>query len=131
MVLVDTSIWIQSTNQKDGLEANELDALLARDEVATTEIVIAEVLQGTMTERDFAQYSDKMEALRCLPATKDTWVKAAELSFRLRRRGLTTPLTDLVVATVAIENEIAVYAKDQHFERIPGLKLHEPESSNR
>lgn len=124
MILVDTSIWVESTRRKDGQHALELDALLSRDEVATTEIVIAEVLQGTATEQEFAQYSNRMESLHYFPAERETWVRAAKLSFQLRRLGFTTPLADLVIAAVALENGLDVYTVDPHFERISGLRLH-------
>ena len=124
MILVDTSVWVESTRNKGGRDAAELNDLISRDEVATTDVVIAEVLQGTANEDEFAQYADKMTALHFFEAERHTWVKAAELSFRLRRRGLATPLADLVIAAVALENQLPVYAKDSHFQRIEGLALH-------
>jgi predicted nucleic acid-binding protein len=126
MIMVDTSIWIRATRVKDGAEARELDSLLARYEVATTEVVIAEVLQGTANRDDFDRYMDQMtSSLEYFPATRETWLAAAELSFNLRRQGLATPLADLVIATVALENDLPVFTADDHFTRVPGLNLHQ------
>ena len=127
MILVDTSIWIESTRYKAGAVAAELDALLSRDEVATTDFVMAEVLLGTATEDEFLRYADRLAALHYFPANTATWVRAAETSFRLRRQGLATPLSDLVIATVALENNLLLYAKDDHFHRVSGLLLHLPD----
>ena len=51
-------------------------------------------------------------------------MRAARLSFDLKRTGLTTALSDLLIAAVALENDLEVYAIDSDFERVPGLKLH-------
>jgi hypothetical protein len=124
VILVDTSVWVKATRQKDSSEAEELDSLLDRDEVATTDVVVAEVLQGTANEAEFERYSEELQALHYFPVTRETWLKAAGLSFRLRREGQTTPLADLVIATVALENDLEVYAVDSDFARVPGLRLH-------
>lgn len=124
MILVDTSVWVTATRSKDGPAAQELDSLLDRDEVATTDVVVAEVLQGTASESDFERYRQEMEALHYFPVTREIWVKAAELSFRLRREGRTTSLADLIIASVALENDLELYAVDSDFGRVPGLRLH-------
>ncbi len=125
MILVDTSIWVASLRREASLERQELDALLDRDEVATTDIVVAEVLQGARTEPDFRELADKMDALHFFHADQAVWIKAAELSFELTRRGQTTALSDLVIAVVALENELEVYATDSDFQRVPGLQLYQ------
>jgi predicted nucleic acid-binding protein len=126
MILVDTSVWVKATQQKNGRVAVELDSLINNDEVATTDIVIAEVLQGTSTRDEFAQYAGKLDALHHFPMDRETWLHAAELSFDLRRRGLATPLTDLAIATVALDNDLEVYTTDSHFDRVPGLRIYDP-----
>ena len=125
MILVDTSVWIDWSNRPETREAQELARLLDTDEVATTDVVIAEVLQGTRTEARFAEFSELMGGLHYLPASRETWIRAAELSFQLMRRGFATPLSDLVIATVALDNDVAVFARDEDFSRVVGLKLHE------
>ena len=125
MVLVDTSVWIHADKRPESAEARELDALLQQDQVATTDLVIAEVLQGSSSASHFQENADKMEALHYFHAARETWLKAAELSFQLMRSGLTTPLSDLVVATVAMEAGLIVYTTDQHFSRVPGLHSHQ------
>jgi hypothetical protein len=123
VILVDTSVWVRATQQKGGAVAIELDALIDADEVATTDLVIAEVLQGTSSRREFEEYAGKMEALHYFPMDRDTWFRTGELSFQLRRKGMATPLADLAIAIVALDNDLEVYAVDSHFERVPGLRL--------
>ena len=125
-VLVDTSIWIGASRRPASAEADELRALLERDEVATTEVVVAEVLQGARKREDFDSLADKLEALHFFSADRAIWQKAALFSMELRNQGLITPLSDLVIAAVALENDLSVYAADEHFNRVAGLRLHQP-----
>jgi len=125
MVLVDTSAWIDADHRPDSPEARELADLLDRDEVATTDIVVAELLQGASSADHFKGLAEKLEAVHYLHAEQGSWLKAAEMSYQLKRQGLTTPLSDLLIASVALTADIAVFATDPHFTRVPGLKLHE------
>ena len=126
LVLVDTSVWISSVRRPKSAVADELRLLLERDEVATTEIVIAEVLQAAKTEDDFADWSERLDALHFFPAGLATWISAGHRAFELRTAGLTTPLADVVVASVALENDLSLFAVDDDFSRISGLRLYRP-----
>jgi hypothetical protein len=92
--------------------------------VATTEVIVAEVLQGAKTNEDFVEWSDRMDAPHFFPGSIELWRKAALMAFELRTAGMTTPLADLVIATVALENDLSLYSMDDHFSRVPGLRLH-------
>jgi predicted nucleic acid-binding protein len=124
MILVDTSVWVTSLRREASREREELALLLALDEAATTDLVVAEVLQGARTEADFQELSTKLDAPHYYHAGESVWLQAARLSFDLKRRGLTTPLSDLVIASVALANDLTVYATDSDFARVPGLRLH-------
>jgi predicted nucleic acid-binding protein len=124
LILVDTSIWVRALRSKRSPEARELDRLIELDEVAITDVVASEILQGAKTESDFQQLEDKLDALHFYHADEETWQRAARRSFDLKRNGMKTPLSDLVIAQVALDNDLDVYAFDEHFDRVDGLKLH-------
>jgi predicted nucleic acid-binding protein len=85
---------------------------------------MAELLQGSGVESEFNNWTSRFAGLHYYEATHDTWTRAARASFQLIRRGLTTALSDLVIAQVALDNDLSVFATDTDFERVPGLKLH-------
>ncbi len=60
-----------------------------------------------------------------LELDKHTWIRAGRLSMEMRSKGLITPLTDLFIAALALEGDHEVYTLDDHFQRVPGLCLHE------
>ena len=64
-----------------------------------------------------------MKKLPYLEVTWDAWEKAGELSRDLRRRGITIPLSDMIIASLAIVEGYEVLTVDPHFQHVPGLKL--------
>ena len=67
-----------------------------------------------------------LEALLVLPyyeVTPSTWLRTEGLSAHLLRKGVTVPLSDLIIAALAIEHDCRVYSLDAHFKNIPGVHL--------
>lgn len=57
--------------------------------------------------------------------SKNTWLQIGDTAFRLRKQGITIPLTDVLIAILARENDCDIYTLDSNFEKIPGIKLYE------
>lgn len=129
MVIADTSVWIPFFNRPDSLEKNALDLLIDADEVALVGVVLAELLQGcrTPSERDDLSYA--LLALPYYEVTQSTWLQTGHLSAALLRKGVTLPLSDLIIASLAIERDCRIYSLDTHFKKIPGLHLYSPAST--
>lgn len=125
-VLVDTSVWIEYFNRPTSAEQAELMRLLDADAVSLAGVVLAELLQGAKTERERDLLRETLDALPLLPASRATWERVGDLAFRLRRSGRTVPLSDLLIASLAIEHENPVYTLDPHFDEIPDLPRHHP-----
>ena len=88
-----------------------------------TGMVMAEILQGLRRGEDLAEYSRLLRSFPFLETNSDDWMRAGRLSQDLRRLGQTTPLSDLVIGCVAIRNDVPLLHRDEHFGRIPGLRL--------
>lgn len=67
-----------------------------------------------------------LRGLHCLEITWDDWRAAAELGRHLAGQGHRLPLTDLIVAVVALRLDAGVYTSDPHFDLIPHLKRFSP-----
>ena len=129
MVIADTSVWIPFFNRPDFPEQATLDILIDADEIALVGVVLAELLQACRTESERNSLSDGLTALPYHEVTRATWSRAGDLSAQLLRRGVTLPLSDLVIAALALERACHVYSLDAHFKKIPGLRLYAPASS--
>ena len=121
MVIVDTSAWIPFFNRPESSEKRIIDELIDRGEVAVVGVVLAELLQGCRSQEERNDLKDALLALPYLGVSQATWIAAGELSAGLLRKGMTLPLTDLVIAAAAIEHHCSVYSLDAHFQKIPGL----------
>ena len=128
MVIADTSVWIPFFNRPDSPEKTALDLLIDADEVALVGVVLAELLQGCRTPAERDALSDALLALPYYEVTQSTWLKTGDLSATLLRKGVTLPLSDLIIAAVAIEQDCRIYSLDAHFKKIPGLPLYSPTS---
>jgi tRNA(fMet)-specific endonuclease VapC len=121
-ILVDTSVWIEYLKNRPAV-ANHLDRHLLAGNIFIVGPVIAELLQGARTEKDYHALNNSIDGLPFVETDLNDWTSAGNISFKLRRKGLTVPITDCLIAAVAIRLNAAVMTYDRHFEHIPDLTL--------
>lgn len=115
MVLVDSSVWIAFYHPKKQATP-EFDAVLALGQVATTDLIMTEVLQGfRLTEKKaYATALSDLESCVYIPAfNKSLAILAANHYRKLRNNGVTPRNTiDVYLATVCIENKCRLLTYD-------------------
>ncbi len=104
---------------------------MERHEVFVAGPVAYEVLQGARTPREFEGIRLKLEDLPYLVTSGPSWVEAAGMAAGLLRRGLTFPMTDILLATLAREHRCRIWSLDPHFTSIPGVQLYRPPKPRR
>jgi len=117
-VLVDTSYWIEYFNRPGTERAEEVAALIGEDRAVITGIVLAELLQGARTEMELSELRSGLGAVGWVEATADVYARAGRLGFGLRRRGLTVPVTDCIIAAVTETIGGRILTLDDHFEEL-------------
>jgi predicted nucleic acid-binding protein len=122
-ILVDTSIWIEYFNRPESKIGASLEVFIKKGNVCVTGLILTELLQGARIEKEFNAILESIIALPFLDVTLETWISAGKISFSLRRKGITLPTTDLIIASLAIAYDYSVFTLDPHFEKIPGIKL--------
>lgn len=118
MVLVDTSVWIETFRKPVRVT---LENVVALDDVVTCLPVIQEVLQGFRDERAFALAREAMHALPVVdsPMSRGVFDHAADLYRAARRSGLTVRSgVDCLVAASAIRHGLEVLHRDRDFDVI-------------
>lgn len=122
-ILADTSVWIEFFKAAS-LTGKELEALTIKNSVRICGIIIFELMQGVKSEPEKLKISDALSNIRYLEMTKSLWQKSADISASLKKRGLTLPLSDIFIASIAIENNLSVFTLDKHFGQIPRVKIY-------
>ena len=120
-LIADTCIWIEYF-RKRGSVSSALRDLIKQGRVIVTGPVICELLQGAKNPKDAELIKEVTKALPLLLVTQETWLSAGDLFFDLRRKGITLPPSDVLLAALAIENDCPVFTLDNHFDCIPKVR---------
>jgi predicted nucleic acid-binding protein len=118
VILVDSSVWIDYFRGSPTPQAEKLDSLLGIEPIATGDLILTEVLQGFVTDRDFNQAKKLMTSLVIVDLVGQSIAIQAAKNFRvLRSLGVTVRKTiDTVIATRCIESGLPLLYSDRDFD---------------
>jgi predicted nucleic acid-binding protein len=119
LFLVDTSVWILAL-RKDFLPEvkDRVEYLLKENTIITTGMIKLELLGGTKKEKEFQRLKVRLDALDIVETNTSLWEYAYDLAFGLRRKGITVPYTDILIAASALMASATVVHADTHFDLI-------------
>ena len=118
MILVDSSVWIDYFRGIATPQAEKLESLLGTEPIATGDLILTEVLQGFVSDRDFNQARKLLTSLVAVDlAGQDIAIQAAKNFRALRALGVSVRKTiDTVIATRCIESGLALLYSDRDFD---------------
>jgi hypothetical protein len=118
VILVDSSVWIDYFRGSATPQAEKLDSLLGIEPIATGDLILTEVLQGFVSDRDFNQARKLLTSLVIVDlAGQDIAIQAARNFRLLRSLGITVRKTiDTVIATRCIESDLPLLYSDRDFD---------------
>jgi predicted nucleic acid-binding protein len=118
VILVDSSVWIDYFRGATTPQAEKLDALLGTEPVAIGDLILTEVLQGFVSDRDFNQASKLLDSLDTIDlGGRDIAIQAARNFRVLRGLGVTVRKTiDTIIATRCIESRLTLLYSDRDFD---------------
>ncbi len=118
-VLIDTSAWIFALRKEYVPEIKDrVDQLLKENLVVITGIIKLEILTGTKSKSEYQRLKKRLTALDNIGTNENIWDTAFELAFNLRRKGLTIPHTDILIAACALYEDCILIHADNHFDLI-------------
>ncbi len=124
-VMIDSNVFI-SLMKRHGDPAPWLYHWAGVRNLAICGMVRVEVLRGVKSPKAYARLNDFMDVMVNVPSTNRLWDQAAALAWKLDRKGLVIPGTDVVIAASAMEIGAAVMTSDAHFSKIDGLRVIPP-----
>ena len=118
MILVDSSVWIDYFRGTATPQAEKLESLLGTEPIATGDLILTEVLQGFVSDRDFNQARKLLTSLVVVDlAGQDIAIQAAKNFRALRALGVSVRKTiDTVIATRCIESGLPLLYSDRDFD---------------
>jgi hypothetical protein len=118
VILVDSSVWIDYFRGTATPQAERLESLLGTEPIATGDLILTEVLQGFVSDRDFNQARKLLTSLVVVDlAGQHIAIQAAKNFRALRALGVSVRKTiDTVIATRCIENGLPLLYSDRDFD---------------
>ena len=121
-VLVDSSYYIGLARQ--GIDPLRTLALASMErDLAVCGVVRGEVARGLRQRQVLEKFQRFWEVMIYVPSDLHLWEEVEETAWLLDRKGITLPLTDLVIGCSARRIGASVLTFDHHFEAIPRLRV--------
>jgi predicted nucleic acid-binding protein len=118
LILVDSSVWVDYFRGTITAQTEKLDRLLGREPLAIGDLILAEVLPGFDSERDFKAAQRLLTTLLLVEiGGRDIAIQAARNYRLLRGHGVTVRKTiDTMIATRCIESGFDLLHSDRDFD---------------
>jgi predicted nucleic acid-binding protein len=95
----------------------------AAGDLAVCGVVRCEVGRGLKEPRILRRFQAFWDAMIAVPTDERLWDSVADTLWRLDRKGLTLPLSDVVISCCARRIGAIVLTTDSHFNCIPGVQI--------
>ncbi len=115
-VLIDTFAWIEYFRGSTEIARIVHDKKL--HQACITGPIITELIQGLKTESEKGALASALDSIHRLSINDQDWIVAGKKGAVLRKKGITMPLADLIIYTIAFKNNCSIYTADKHFQMI-------------
>lgn len=119
MLLVDTSVWSlalrRDTTSIDPRVEHLERVLVAGDDVATTGLILQEVLQGIRGPRHRGLVLERLGSCALVQPERRDHIDAAELRNRCRRSGVQIGTVDALLIALCLRHGLTMLSADRDF----------------
>jgi len=121
-IIIDTSIWIEYfKNNQDYVPFIEDNLNL--ENILITGLIISELLHGVKSKREYKLLSDSISAIPYAECIYEDWITTGKMLYNLKKKGISVPLTDVLISAIAIRHDASVLTLDKHFKSTDKIKL--------
>jgi len=126
---VDTSVWIPYFREGGAEYGDFIDELIDENCVHINGIVLIELLTGANNQAEFDRLGLALAGLKIVQSDRKSFQSAGRTGFVLKRKGISVPLSDVIIATDCIDHGLILIESDRHFAAISAhlpLQRHTP-----
>ena len=123
--LLDTNIIIASFKN----EQTVLDQMATSEEIFIPAIVVGELFYGAMhstnIEKHITQVREFVKESSVLSCDEFTAEHYGQIKNELKKKGRPLPENDIWIAAIALQHNLTIATRDQHFKEIDGVAIEE------
>jgi len=112
---IDSSVWIPYFREGKSAYGELIDELVEDNRVHINGVVIAELLIGARSPAEIDRLSSALAGLKLVPSGRASFESAGRNGYALKKKGVTVPLTDVIIATDCIEHGLVLIESDKHY----------------
>ena len=116
ILLADINIIIDYWKPASKDVSDTLDKVFNANDVIIPGIVRAELLHGSRSEKNRKEMHGSLAEFDTLNLEEDDWEVLGDQLYEYRTHGVTVPMPDAIVASIALIYGIPVWSKDGHFD---------------
>lgn len=118
-VLIDTSAWVEAMRRRgDEALRGQVKAALWAGRARFCDFVRLELWNGVSGDAERSWLTELEETVETVPTTLAVWAEAKKLAQESRRRGLTLPASDLLIAACAAAHGLDLLHRDKHLDAL-------------
>lgn len=121
-LLIDTSAWVEAMRRRgDEATRKEVHAALRSGRARFCDLVRLELWNGISGDAERKWLQELELSVETVPTNDSVWVEALHLAQETRRRGLSLPATDLLIAACSRVHGLEILHRDAHFDHLAAI----------
>ena len=118
MKLIDTSSWVEYLRGRESEAGDNVETLVLSGEAAWCDITLVELWHGVRGAKEKRELTEMENEIERIPVDAAVWRLASKLALRCREKGITAPVSDIVIAACAVTHNLELEHCDKHFDDI-------------
>jgi predicted nucleic acid-binding protein len=117
-ILVDTSAWIEFFRGKESSTSLRLREYLKLNQACYTGPIAVELYQGAKTNKEIEVIDQLLQTIHYVDISRAHYHHAGQISHKAARSGKIFSVVDLILAVVALDEDLRLLSLDTHFKEI-------------
>lgn len=114
MILVDTSVIIEFWKNP----TDRYKKIFSDNNIAVCGITFAELIHGARSDSEIDKIVKSLDCFVRLEVKENDWIEIGKLLNNLKKKGISVPFQDSILAYTALKHNAEIWTNDKHFDMI-------------